>query len=92
MTAGTRRTLLKGLMSGAVAGPALASVAPNPVDRIVMDRAVKAARRTRAATAAAVDSTDARTSTPTPALPPIPCTRPTPNAPSGVRCREPSNC
>ena len=27
MTAGTRRTVLKGLMSGAVAGPALASVA-----------------------------------------------------------------
>ncbi len=50
----------------------LTRVAPNPVERIVIETAVKSASTTSAATAVVVDSTVATTSTPTPALPPIP--------------------
>ena len=47
-----------------------------------METAVKTARTTSERTASAVDSIDATRSTPTPALPPIPCTSPMPNAPT----------
>ena len=57
--------------------------------RIVIETAVKSARTTSDATASGVDGIAASRRTPTPALPPIPWTRPIPKAASGVRtlCR-----
>ena len=57
----------------------------SPWSAIVIETAVKTASRPSATTAYAVDSIVAIRSSPTPALPPIPCTRPTRNACTGVR-------
>jgi hypothetical protein len=50
-----------------------------------MEKAVKTARRTSETRAKPVEGIDARTSTPTPALPPMPCTSPIAKAPLRVR-------
>ena len=63
----------------------LESVRPKPVVTSVIETAVKRARTTSAVQAIAVDGIAARMSTQTPALPPVPWTRPIPKAPSGVR-------
>ena len=51
---------------------------PNAVVSAVIDTAVKMASIASATTARGVESIDARRRTPTPALPPMPCTRPMP--------------
>ena len=61
------------------------SVSPKPVVSEVIETAVKKAKIASAATATARESIVATSSTPTPALPPRPWTRPMPNAASGVR-------
>ncbi len=50
-----------------------------------METAVKTARTASEITAKPVDRTDARRSTPTPALPAMPCTSPIAKAPRSVR-------
>src|SRR5712691_6672333 len=60
-------------------------VQPKPEVRRVIDTAVNSARTRSAATAAVSDGIAARRRTPTPALPPMPCTSPIPKAPAGVR-------
>src|SRR5918995_891423 len=70
----------------------LASAAPKPVDRIVIDRPVKMASAPREITPSSCDSIDATSRIPTPALPPIPCTRPMANEPRFVRARCGSPC
>jgi hypothetical protein len=62
-------------------------VSPKPVVTIVIETAVKSARTMSAAHATDVEGIAASTSTPTPALPPVPWTRPIPNAPIGERNR-----
>ena len=55
-----------------------ASVAPNPDVTIVIETAVKSARTTNAPIATVWSGIAASRSTPTPALPPMPCTSPIP--------------
>ena len=62
-----------------------ARVAPKPVVTTVIETPVKSASTTSEATASAVEGIAARSSTPTPALPPSPWTSPIPNAASGLR-------
>ena len=61
------------------------SARPNPAVTTAIETAVKAASRRSDATATVSDGIAARSRIPTPALPPIPCTSPMPNAPRGVR-------
>ena len=64
-----------------------ASVRPKPVESSAIETAVKSARRPRPRPRAPARRSCATRRMPTPALPPIPCTRPIPKAPSGVRLR-----
>ena len=57
-----------------------------------METAVKAPSTTSDTRARSFDGVAARRSTPTPALPPIPCMRPIPKAASGVRAAWRPSC
>src|SRR5439155_9618225 len=70
----------------------LESVSPRPVDSTAIEIAVKKAKRPSARTATRRSWMAASSSTPTPALPPIPCTSPIPNAWSGERARTVWRC
>ena len=61
------------------------SVAPKPAVTTAIETAVKNASSRSEATATVSEGMVASNRIPTPALPPIPCTRPIPSAPSGVR-------
>jgi hypothetical protein len=66
---------------------ALERVTPKPVERSAIDTAVKSANSPSAATASGRLWIPARSRTPTPALPPVPCRSPIAYAWSGERAR-----
>ncbi len=61
------------------------SVQPNPLETSDIETAVQIAKRPSATSATAWSAIDASSRTPTPALPPAPCARPTTYACHGVR-------